>query len=222
LIKCERFSVENGRRFASKFCYICRTKTDVILNYLAHIFLSGNRSKLQVGNFIGDFVKGSKFKNYPAEIRDGILLHRQIDDFTDSHPMILEMISFLRPAFGRYSGIVSDMYLDYFLANNFHKYSKLSLNSFAFRFYIHVLLNYRYLPKRVKGFVFHFIFSNRLAKYAKLEGLRESLEIMSNHKVKAIKPDKTIDFLQQHHDIIENWFTIFFEDLLVFVHEKQK
>ncbi len=192
------------------------------MNYLAHIFLSGNRSKLQVGNFIGDFVKGSKFNDFPSEIRAGILLHRQIDDFTDSHPVILEMINFLRPEFGRYSGIVSDMYLDYFLANNFRKYSKLSLNNFAVRFYIHALANYQYLPTKVKGFIFHFIFSNRLTKYAKLEGLRESLEIMSNYKVKAIDPEKTIAFLETHKDVLENWFTLFFAELLIFVQEKQK
>lgn len=192
------------------------------MNYLAHIFLSGNHSKVQVGNFIGDFVKGSKFNDYPAKIREGILLHRQIDDFTDSHPIVVEMTNFLKPEFGRYSGIVSDMYLDYFLANNFRKYSKLSLNKFAFRFYIYALINYRHLPQRVKGFIFHFVFSNRLAKYAKLEGLRESLEIMSNYKVKAIKPDKTIAFLQNHQEILENWFTLFFDDLLIFVQGKQK
>ena len=29
------------------------------MNYLAHIFLSGSNRKVQLGNFVGDAVKGS-------------------------------------------------------------------------------------------------------------------------------------------------------------------
>ena len=131
------------------------------MNYLAHIFLSGKRRRVQIGNFIGDFVKGSKLKYYPDEIRKGIVLHRLIDEFTDNHVVVKQTIDFVRPAFGRYSGIIVDMYFDYFLAKNFRFYSKTSLNSFAFWFYITAILNYNHLPVKVKRFIFHLIFSNR-------------------------------------------------------------
>jgi acyl carrier protein phosphodiesterase len=93
------------------------------LNYLAHILLSGDDRALQVGNFIGDFVKGSRFDEYPSGIRDGILLHRQIDSFTDAHPAFKSTVEVLRPAFGRYSGILADMYYENFVGNNFYHYS---------------------------------------------------------------------------------------------------
>ena len=38
------------------------------MNYLAHIFLSGSNRKVQLGNFVGDAVKGSSYKNYPPDI----------------------------------------------------------------------------------------------------------------------------------------------------------
>ena len=174
---------------------------------------------MQVGNFIGDFVKGSKFNNYPEKIKDGILFHRMIDEFTDSHPVVIEFVQFLKPTFGRYSAIITDMYFDYFLAKNFKNYSPVPLRIFALKFYCYALLNYRYLPKRVKGFIFHFIFSNRLTEYRKLEGLKNSLEIMSNYKVKALKPDIIIHFLQQHQTVLENMFVEFFKDLLSFCHK---
>lgn len=69
------------------------------MNYLAHIFLSGADRQIQVGNFIGDFVKGKNYQQYPEKIREGILLHRQIDTFTDSHPMHHETVNLLRPVF---------------------------------------------------------------------------------------------------------------------------
>jgi len=188
------------------------------LNYLAHIFLSGNDSRLQIGNFIGDFVKGNRLDAYPVTIRNGILLHRKIDTFTDSHEVVQETIALLRPAFGRYSGILVDMYFDYFLANNFTMYApQTSLNRFAYRFYFSSLINYKYLPDRVKGFIFHFIFTNRLGKYASLEGLKSSLEIMTTYKVSAINSKKTIDFLIQNHEELGKRFHQFFPDLIEFV-----
>ena len=187
------------------------------MNYLAHIFLSGTRQKLQVGNFIGDFVKGSKLKNYPTEIRQGIVLHRLIDEFTDNHEVVKDTVNFVRPTFGRYSGIVVDMYFDYFLASNFRKYSpNTSLNFFAFKFYFAAILNYYYLPVRVKRFIFHLIFSNRLKQYSTLKGLEESLTIMSNHKVSAIEPKKTIQFLLDNEQELKRKFFRFFPDLIEF------
>jgi acyl carrier protein phosphodiesterase len=187
------------------------------LNYLAHIFLSGNDHKLQIGNFIGDFVKGSQFDTYPAKIREGIILHRKIDSFTDSHHIVKETIAILRPTFGRYSGIIADMYFDYFLANNFLTYSpQKSLNQFAHKFYFFIILNYTQLPDRVKKFIFHFISTNRLYQYSSLEGLHRSLEIMSDYKISAINPDATIAFLIENNDKLEDKFHQFFPELIEF------
>jgi len=199
------------------YCYFCPKHRIIALNYLAHIFLSGNDHKLQIGNFIGDFVKGSQFDAYPARIREGIILHRKIDSFTDSHHIVKETIAILRPAFGRYSGIIADMYFDYFLANNFSTYSsQRSLNQFAHKFYFFAILNYTQLPDKVKKFIFHFISTNRLYQYSSLEGLRRSLEIMSYYKVSAINPNATIAFLIENNDALEDKFHQFFPDLIEF------
>lgn len=186
------------------------------LNYLAHIFLSGSNPQVKVGNFIGDFVKGSQFNNYPDSIRQGIILHRKIDAFTDSHEVVKETVNFLRPAFGRYSAIIVDMYFDYFLAVNFSIYSSKSLHFFAFEFYFSAILNYKHLPVRVKGFIFHFVSSHRLYKYSTLSGLQNSLQIMANYKTSAIKPEKTIRFLEENRLEIESRFHLFFPDLVAF------
>ena len=71
------------------------------MNYLAHIFLSGPNRKVQLGNFVGDAVKGSSYKNYPSDIAKGIQLHRAIDDYTDHHPAVCEVVHRLQPEFGR-------------------------------------------------------------------------------------------------------------------------
>lgn len=187
------------------------------LNYLAHIYLSGDDRQMQVGNFIGDFVKGRQHENYPKRIQNGILFHREIDTFTDAHPVFGEIVELLRPVFGRYSGIIADMYFDYLLASDFNTYnSNHDLNRFAFNFYISVLWNYRWLPERVKRFIFHFVSTNRLKKYASYEGLESSLQIMSNYKSKAIDPELTISFLKENESALRNYFNQFMPEIILF------
>lgn len=191
------------------------------MNYLAHIFLSGNDGQLQVGNFIGDFVKGSQHTKFPYRIKQGILLHREIDAYTDTHPVVREIIAELRPAFGRYSGIIADMYFDYFLASGFETFSpERGLNSFARQFYASALWNYRWLPERVQGFIFHFISTNRLKQYASVSGLQSSLEIMANYKVKHLQPAQTIHFLTENEKSLREGFHVFMPDLIRFVSDK--
>ena len=187
------------------------------MNYLAHIFLSGNNNKMRIGGFIADFVKGSNFKKYPTKIGQGIVLHRQIDTFTDNHLIVRDLINKMRPEFGRYAPIVLDMYFDYFLATNFTRYSKTKLWLFSFYFSISALLHYYYLPQRVKRFIWHFAMSNRLYKYSKIAGLYESLYIMSVYKITALEPQKCINYLLNNKAELENSFLLFFDELVQYV-----
>lgn len=196
------------------FSYICK---NLFLNYLAHIFLSGNKRGLQVGNFIGDFVKGNQYQNYPATIKDGILLHRQLDSFTDSNPLFIEATSLLKPSFGRYSAIITDIYFDYLLASDFRRYSQTqTLNAFAYNFYLSVLLHYRWLPKRVKEFIFHFIGTNRLGKYSCYSGIQESLAIMALFKIPELNPQQTVDFLRENEAHLREIFNKFMPQIILY------
>ena len=169
------------------------------MNYLAHIYFSGKNRQVSLGNFIGDFVKGKRYEEFPSDIKEGILLHRKIDHFTDNHPIFLETVDLLRPSFGRYSGIMVDMYYDYLLASSFDRYGNgESLGGFSRNFYLSALLYYRWLPKRVKGFIFHFIRTNRLKEYSTYDGLQHSLEIMAAYKSSAINPTLGIEFLESN------------------------
>ena len=60
----------------------------VPMNHLAHLFLSRHSEKMMVGNFIADGVKGKKYLAYEDEIADGIVMHRAIDTFTDTHETV--------------------------------------------------------------------------------------------------------------------------------------
>ena len=105
------------------------------------------------------------------------------------------------------------MYYDYLLASDFERYSNgQSLGKFSSNFYLSALLYYRWLPKKVKGFIFHFIRTNRLKEYATYEGLQYSLKIMSIYNSPAINPTLGIEVLAKNEAQLRSLFDIFMKD----------
>ncbi len=111
------------------------------MNHLAHCFLSFDDEHLLVGNFIGDFVKGSAWKDYPEGVQRGILLHRSIDSYTDSHPIADQSVARIRPFTGRWSRPFVDILYDYLLALHWEQYAEEPFDVFAQK-------TYRRLEKR--------------------------------------------------------------------------
>ena len=82
------------------------------MNYLAHFYLSDYDENLIVGNYIADDVKGEKYLNYSPEIQKGILLHRKIDTFTDTHHIVLNIKNLIREHQRKYTPVVIDIFYD--------------------------------------------------------------------------------------------------------------
>lgn len=184
------------------------------MNFLAHLFLSKDNPKEMVGNFIGDHVKGGSFKQYPPEIASGILLHREIDHYTDSHEIPKASIVLLKPIYGRYAGVVTDVLYDHYLASGFERYSSLSLKTFEAHCFKNLYANYSYLPDRVKNFLPKMRAAQRLQAYAHMDGIYESLDIMSRY---TSLPDKTSHLKKTFpniHQTLELQFNTFFLQLL--------
>lgn len=190
------------------------------MNFLAHLYLSGNDSKLLTGNFIGDYVKGKNFLNYPGRIREGIILHRRIDTFTDNHELFREVKILFREEFGLYSGVITDLVFDHVLASTWNRYSSESLRQFATKVHKVLIGHYFYLPPRVKGFLPILIKNRRLESYARVEGIRQSLEIMSQYTSLPAKSGEAIEIMQKQSQTIESLFVMFMDDLISFVEQE--
>lgn len=186
------------------------------MNYLAHIFLSGPDRQIRLGNFIGDAVKGNSYNDYPSAIRKGILLHRAIDDYTDHHPAFIECVRRLKPCFGRYSSILADIYFDYLLASRFQEFSEVPLKRFTRNFYWTMILYRHRLPARIKRFMWHFIGTGRLDKYASVVGIRNSLEIMVRVGRIELPVERAVDYLATHEEELWVDFKPFFGSLQLY------
>lgn len=187
------------------------------MNYLAHIYLSGESDEIILGNFIGDFVKGNKFLKYPEQVALGILLHRSIDAFTDQHPDVREFIELLKPGYGRYSGIVADVFMDHFLASDWNRYSIYTLRQFAKHAHAVFLSNFLLLPFKVKQFLPFLIQHKRLESYAQRESMFHVLEIMSRRTSLPTNSEWAMQILHQEYDQFEALFRSFFTELVEYV-----
>lgn len=187
------------------------------MNYLGHLYLSGKDEKLLTGNFIGDYVKGRNYLKYPVHIQKGILLHRQIDSFTDQHPKFREAKKILRSEFGLFSGIIVDLIYDHLLATNWNRYSTEHLHSFAGKVHAILLSNYNYLPSRVQFFLPSLIQNKRLESYATIEGMQNSLQTMSRYTPLPNYSEKAVELLQLNHQFLIKNFSSFMKDTINFV-----
>ena len=187
------------------------------MNYLAHIYLSGESDEIKVGNFIGDFVKGNKYLQYPEKIALGIRMHRSIDSFTDNHPLVKESADLLKPAYGRYAGIVTDIFFDHFLAKNWKEYSSIKLRQFAKHVHGVFISNFFLLPLPVKQFLPFLIQHKRLESYANHENLYQVLEIMSRLTSLPENTQWGMLILNQEYEIFEALFRSFFAELTTYV-----
>src|SRR5688572_9113390 len=133
-----------------------------------------------IGNFIADFVKGNKKNDYPDKIRTGIELHRRIDDFTDHHPYTGLSKDRLRPKYGKYAGVIVDIFYDHFLARNFKEYSTVDLKAYSENTYRVLNKHWDVLPEGVHYFLPFMIERNWLLHYATIEGIERALTGLSN------------------------------------------
>lgn len=190
------------------------------MNYLAHAYLSFHQEEILVGNFIGDFVKGKMMVSFPTGIRQGIQLHREIDKFTDTHPLVRAGQSYLRPIFGHYSTVITDIYFDYFLGKNWNRYSNQSLKEFTQSVYEQVGAYEAYFPDRFGNLFYWMKKDDWLYHYSTIEGIQRSLTGLSKRTRFDSKMERAHLSLLEREDEFEVIFFAFFEDLKTFARQK--
>ncbi|UGU16253.1 acyl carrier protein phosphodiesterase [Sinomicrobium kalidii] len=190
------------------------------MNFLAHIYLSGEDEFIQIGNFIADGIKGKKYLAFPQKIQEGILLHREIDSFTDHHPVVRQSTKRLHPNYSHYSGVVVDMFYDHFLAKNWKRYSDIPLEVFAENFYRMLQKHHAVLPERTRNMIPHMIRDNWLVNYASLAGIDRAMTQLNRRTDYQAHMNEAINDLREHYPLFEKEFTGFFEELIIFTKAK--
>ena len=192
------------------------------MNYLAHLYLSGNDPILMIGNFIADHVKGKQLQLYGKQIQNGILLHRKIDSFTDHHSLVEESKQLLRPVFHKYASVIVDVFYDHFLARDWNQYHRQPLSVFVASAYKLMEENSSILPQRTVLMLGYMKKYNWLESYASIDGIGNALTGMSHRTKFESGMEHAPEFFVQHYKLFEKHFMIFFKELENFVSNERK
>ena len=188
------------------------------MNFLAHIYLSGDDDDIKIGNFLGDFVKGrlNKLSNaqYAPGIINGMALHREIDFFTDNHPVVRQSIDRLQPKYHKFSGIVIDMFYDHVLAKNFNKYSEISLEKYAQNFYKLLEKRKSEIPEPMERMVKSMVSRNWFVGYKSYEGIEWALTGISKRLSFESGIQHATEELKNDYDLYEVEFHQFFPEII--------
>jgi acyl carrier protein phosphodiesterase len=177
------------------------------MNYLAHLHLGGQRPAQLLGSLYGDFVKGPVAGRFPDELAQAIQLHRSIDAFTDSHPLIKQSIARFPAERRRYAGIVLDVFFDHCLARDWAHYANVPLAAFTRRVY-GVLAAEPELPERLARIAPHMAAHDWLGSYEEFAVLEQVLAGISR---RLSRPEGLAGAMQELHDLYQPLSTDFAE-----------
>ena len=213
------------------------------MNHLAHFVLSGGDADLAIGNFVADFITNRQLPDFSAGVQRGIWLHREIDAFTDAHPVVKQSTKRLHPFHHKYSPVIVDVYYDYLLAKNCDKFFELKIknealnNAFnsenavfgANKFFqkdpsvslpifvknVYNLLNLRILelPKHLQSFLPRMISEDFLMQPTTFEGLQKSFERIEKHAAFPGNFGNAAEHLEEFLEAFDAEFCQFFPDL---------
>lgn len=169
---------------------------------------------------MGDYVKGHNYNDFPVNIKKGLILHRNIDTFTDKHPIVRQSKSYIAKKYRKYSGIIIDIVYDHFLSRNWMHYANCSLENFTQNVYRILSENMDIFPEDVKEFVPSFVTNDWIGTYRTIEGIERVLRKMSSRTTLPDETDFAISILKEKYNQIEREFLDYFPELIGFVREK--
>jgi acyl carrier protein phosphodiesterase len=192
------------------------------MNFLAHLFLSGDDPDIMLGNLIADGIKGKNYEHLNKGAQEGILLHRRIDHFTDNHPVVGQSKERLRSKYRKYTGVIVDMFYDHFLAANWKNYSRVELYDFTVKAYELLINNLSILPPRIRRVMPYMLASNWLYSYRDLEMMSRYFEGMAKRTSFYSGMADAVDDLKEHYTLFKGEFETFFPELIHYVESYEK
>lgn len=190
------------------------------MNYLGHAYLSFGNAQTLLGNMIGDYVKGTEANMdvYPQGVKNGLLLHRHIDTFTDQHLAIREVKKFFRPKYGLYSGAVVDTLMDHFIANDESLFAnEAALDYFVQQVYCQLGEQKQFFPERFVAHYESMITHNWLFHYRNEYGVQRSLNGLMRKAKHIDEVHTAFDLLIKHKAEMKELYLHFIKDIISFV-----
>lgn len=188
------------------------------MNYLAHAYLSFGHEDILTGNMISDFIKGKKKFDYSNTIQQGIVLHRAIDHFTDTHPVTTQSKQLFKPAVGTYAGAFMDIVYDHFLAADKHIFNdEQALLTFTANTYQLLRKNHMDFPEKFAKMFPYMQEQNWLYNYRFEWGIEKSFGGLVRRAAYLDDASGAFAIFLDQYDRFREYYEQFFPDLKAFV-----
>jgi acyl carrier protein phosphodiesterase len=185
------------------------------MNYLAHLHLGGQHPQQLLGSLYGDFVKGRLDGRFPAQLEAAIALHRRIDVFTDSHPLVLNALARFPAERRRYAGIILDVFFDHCLARHWQDYADQPLQEFTAQVY-RVLAAEPVLPGRLAQIAPYMAADDWLGSYREFEVLEQVFNGIARRLSKPEGMAGALEVVDKLYQPLSEDFRVFYPELQAF------
>lgn len=194
----------------------CKGFAPIIMNYLAHLYLAVGSDEFLLGSLLGDFVKGNMRNDYSDAIEQGIIFHRKVDVFADSHSTTVHCKNLFSSKRRRFAGVIVDICYDHFLSKHWSNYSHIELDAFAAHVYTVLQEHYEILPERLQKALPRMRRQNWLSAYGTLKGVEITLNRISKRITRQDMLFGAVNEVSDNYDRLEKNFFAFFPDLIDF------
>lgn len=191
------------------------------MNWLAHLFLSEDDAEYRIGNVIADWVKGEARLQLPPGIQRGIACHREIDLYSDAHPIVRHSMARIQPPYKRYSAVLADVFYDHFLARDWGRYCDVPLDEWTASVYAQFETYPGPLDERIRLGLHHMAADDWLGSYASVAGIDVILKRMSRRLSRPNLLGEAGSELTEHYDGLREDFHAYFPQLQAHVREWQ-
>lgn len=149
------------------------------MNFLAHAFLAGDNPALIVGGVIGDWIKGPLPGALPADLAQGVALHRAIDSFAETHPAFRCSRARFSAGRRRYGGVLVDIFYDHLLARDWARFHEATLTAYCAGVYREIAWRLDELPEAARPPLRLMADEDWLSSYTDLAGIADVLARMA-------------------------------------------
>ncbi|WMN19127.1 ACP phosphodiesterase [Pseudomonas piscis] len=188
------------------------------MNYLAHLHLGGQRPGQLLGSLYGDFVKGRLQGQFAPEVEAAIQLHRRIDTYTDSHPLVAAALARFAQTRRRYAGIVIDVFFDHCLARDWAQYADRPLQAFTADVY-RALAAEPQLPGRLAQIAPYMAADDWLGSYRDFRVLEQVLRGIARRLSRPEELTAAMGELERLYQPLSEDFREFYPQLQVFAEQ---
>ena len=187
------------------------------MNFLAHSQFGRHDPELIVGQFCGDFFRGSRLEDFSPTIQAGILMHRKIDSYTDRHPINREARELFEKPYRRFAGVLTDIVYDHYLARNWSRYSNLSLDDHVEFVHQSLETKFQELPISLQRFARHMIDTDMLRSYQNFDAVDQALRRIAKRSKRLAPLAGAGPVLHSLDHPLSNCFDRFYPELSVHV-----